>query len=111
MLKSARHHYYRIFPRIRDKLSWKKPALVWSEILRLFVSTLTADDRYIRCNMQNFRQQIQTPISWKQNTFSGFFIAFLECSSNLEHFEKKDEHPSLIITEIIVSEIVGYLNV
>ena len=30
---------------------------------------------------------------------------------NLEHFEKKDEHPSLVISEIIDSERVGYLNV
>ena len=43
--------------------------------------------------------------------FSGFFIAYLECASNLEHFEKKDEHPSLVISEIIDSERVGYLNV
>ena len=80
-------------------------------MLRLFVSTLTADDRYIRCNMQNLPPQLQIPISQKQKTFSRFFIAFLECASNLEHFGKKDEHPSLIITEIIDSERVGCLNV
>ena len=72
---------------------------------------MTADDRYIRCNMQNFPQQIQTPISQKQKIFSRFFIAYLECASNLENFEKKDEHPSPFISEIIESETVGYLNV
>ena len=92
-------------------MSWTKPALVVSEILRLFVSTVTSDDRYIRCNIQNFTQQLQTPISQKQKIFSGFFIAYLECASNLEHFEKKDEHPSLVISEIINSERGGYLNV
>ena len=61
--------------------------------------------------MQNFPQQLQTPISQKQNIFSGFFIAYLECTSNLEHFEKKDEHPSPVISKIIDSERVGYLNV
>ena len=61
--------------------------------------------------MQNFPQQLQTPISQKQKIFSGFFIVYLECSSNLENFEKKDEHPSLVIAEIIDSERVGYLNV
>ena len=61
--------------------------------------------------MQNFPQQIQTPISQKQKIFSGFFIAYLECARNLEHFEKKDEHPSPVISEIIDSETVGYLNV
>ena len=92
-------------------MSWKKPALVLSEILRLFVSTVTEDDRYIRCNMQNFPQQFQTPISQKQKIFSRFFIAYLECASNLEHFQKNDEHPSLVISENIDSERVGYLNV
>ena len=61
--------------------------------------------------MQNFPQQLQTPISQKQKMFSGFFIAYLECDSNLKHFEKKDEHPSLVISEIVDSETVGYLNV
>ena len=57
--------------------------------------------------MQNFPQQLQTPISQKQKILSGFFIAYLECASNLEHFEKKDENPSPVISEIIDSERVG----
>ena len=48
MLKSARHHYFPIFPWIREKLSWKMSALVTSEIFRLFVNTLTPDDKYSR---------------------------------------------------------------
>ena len=59
--------------------------------------------------MQNFPQQLQTPISQKQKMFSGFFI--ISGISNLKHFEKKDEHPSLVISEIVDSETVGYLNV
>ena len=65
MLKSALIHYYLIFPSIWDILSWKKSALVWSEILRLFVNSLTADNKYSRCNVQNFAQQVQTPLSKK----------------------------------------------
>ena len=61
--------------------------------------------------MQNFPQQVQTPISQKQKMFSGFFIAYLECASNLEQFLKKHEHPTLVISEIVDSERVGYLNV
>ena len=61
--------------------------------------------------MQNFPQQFQTPLSQKQKTFSGFFIEFLKCAWNLEHFQKKDEYPSLIISEIIDAETRGYLNV
>ena len=92
-------------------LSWRKSALVWSEILRLFVNTLTCDNKYSRCNVQNFAQQVQTPLSQKQKTVWGFFIAFLKCAWNLEHFEKKDECPSLIISEIMDCERGGYLNV
>ena len=40
-----------------------------------------------------------------------FFIAFLKCACNLENFEKKDEYPSLIISEIMDCERAGYLNV
>ena len=61
--------------------------------------------------MENLRQQFQTPLSMKQKTFSGFFIAFLKCACNLEHFQKEDEYPSLIISEIIDAERRGYLTV
>ena len=91
-------------------LSWKKSALVWSEILSLFVNTLTADSKYSRCNVHNFAQQVQTPLSQKQKTFYGCFITFLKCAWNLEHFEKKDEYPSLIFSEIMDCEGGGYLR-
>ena len=83
---------------------------MWYKILRLFVNALTADDKYSDSNMQNLPQQFQTPLSQKQRTFPFFFIAFLKCGWNLEHFQKKDEYPSLIISEIIDAERRGYLN-
>ena len=61
--------------------------------------------------MQNLPQQFQTPLSQKQKIFSEFFIAFLKFAWNLEHFQKKDEYPSLILSEIIEAERRGYLNV
>ena len=61
--------------------------------------------------MQNLPQQFQTPLCNKQKTFSVFFIAFLKCALNLQHFQKKDEYPRLIISEIIDAERRGYLNV
>ena len=61
--------------------------------------------------MQNFPQHFQTTLSQKQKTFSGIFIAFPKCAWNLEHFQKKDEYPSLMIPEIIYAERPGYLNV
>ena len=92
-------------------MSCKKSRSVWYEILRLFVNALTADDKYSGCNMQNLSQQFQTLLSQKQKTFSGFLIAFLKCAWNLEHFQKKDEYPSLTISEIIDTKRRGYLNV
>ena len=80
-------------------------------MLRLFVKTLTADNKYSRCNVHNFAQQVQTPLSQKQKTECRFFIAFLKCALNLEHFEKKEEYPSLSISEIMDCERGGYLNV
>ena len=61
--------------------------------------------------MLNFTQQLEALISQREKTFSTFFIAFLKCALNLQHFEKKDEYPSLVISRIIDSERGGYLNV
>ena len=61
--------------------------------------------------MHNLLQEFQMPASQKQKIFSGFFIEFLKSAWNLEHFQKKDEFSSLIISEIIDAERRGYLNV
>ena len=47
----------------------------------------------------------------KERLFMIFFIKFLKYAWNLEHSEKKEEYPSLIITEIIASERDVYLSV
>ena len=86
-------------------------ALVTSEIFRLLVNTLTTDDKYSRRYIQIFWEQLQTPLSQKGMAFFRFFIAFLKCAWNLEHSEKKEEYPSLIITEIIGTEGDVYLSV
>ena len=92
-------------------MSWTKSAIVRSEILTLFVNTLTTDFRYSRRNMLNFTPQLEAPLPQKQKRFSGLFLAFLKCALNLEHLEKEDEYPSLVISKIIDSERGGYLNV
>ena len=71
---------------------------------------MTTDDKYSRRNMLNFRQQLEALLSQKQKTFSGLFLAFLKCALNLEHFEKKDEYSSLVISKVIDSERGSYLN-
>ena len=53
-------------------------ALVRSKILGLFVNTLTAEYMYSGRNIQTLTQQVQTPLSLKQKSFSVFFIVFLK---------------------------------
>ena len=86
-------------------------ALLTSEIFRLFVNALTTDVRYSRRNMQVFWQQLPTPLSQEESKFWRFMIAFSKCAWNLEHSDKKEEYPSLIITEILASERDVYLSV
>ena len=88
----------------------EKSALVRSKILGLFDNTLTAEYTYSRRNMEILTQQVQTPLSLKQKTFSGFFIAFLKSTWNGEHFEKKGESSSLSVSENIDSKRGGYLS-
>ena len=64
-------------------------ALVTSENFRLFVNTLTPDDKYSRRNIKIFWQQVQTLLSQEGKPFCQFFNPFLKCAWNLEHSEIK----------------------
>ena len=75
------------------------------------MTLMTTDDKYSRRKKLNFKQQFEAPLSQKQNTFSVLFLAFLKYAFNLEHFEKKDEYSSQLISKVINSERGGYLNV
>ena len=73
----------------------ERSPLVMHEILRLFVNTLTADDKPYRLNRDNLTQSIQMQLSQKQKTFSQFFFflffffAFSESILNLKRFPNK----------------------
>ena len=45
------------------------------KILRLFVNTLTADDKHYLLNQDNLTQPIQLQLSQKQKSFAEFFFA------------------------------------
>ena len=60
--------------------------------------------------MLTLMQQVQTPLSLKQKTFSEFFMAFLKSTWNGEYFQEKEESSSLSISEIIASKRSGYLS-
>ena len=71
---------------------------------------MTAEYTCSRRNMQTLTQQVQTELSLKQNTFSGFFIAFPKSTWNGKDFQKKRESSSLIFSDIIDSKRGGYLS-
>ena len=72
-------------------MSQKKSVLVRRKALLLFVSTLTADDKYYLLNRDNLTQPIRMQLSQKQKPFYPFFLAFSKSALNLKHFQKKDD--------------------
>ena len=60
--------------------------LVISEILGLFLNTLTTDEKYSLRNSENLSESIKMQLSKTQKTFSGLLAAFLKSLSNFEHF-------------------------
>ena len=85
--------------------------LVLCKILRLFVNTLTHDDKYSLLYTDNLMQPIQILVSQKQKTISRFFSAFLKSTLNLAHFRKKDDPHSRCISQITVFEKGYSINV
>ena len=72
---------------------------------------MTAVYYYFRWNLKNLPHKFQTQKSQKPKTFSGFFIALMKSTLNLEYFEKKDQSHSLSITEINNCKTSSYLSV
>ena len=58
-------------------------------MLTLFVNTLTANGKYSLLSTDNLIQTIQMDLSQNEKTFSEFFRAFFNCTSNFESFQKK----------------------
>ena len=63
--------------------------LVLCKILRLFVNTLTDDDKYCLIYRDNLTENIQILLSEKKKTFFQIFSQFLKSKLNFEHFQKK----------------------
>ena len=61
------------------------------KILRLFVNTLTVDDKHYLLNTENLTQAIQIKLSQKQKTFFEFLFAFLKSILNFKHLRKNDD--------------------
>ena len=68
--------------------------LVLCKMLRLFLNTLSADEKCSFLNRDNLTQPIQILLSQKQKTLSRFFFVFLKCPLNFAHFQKKNDSHS-----------------
>ena len=70
------------------------------QILGLFRNTLTANEKYLVHDYENFSSPIQMQQSLKRKTFSDFSNQFLESISHCKRFEKKDDCHTYSISEI-----------
>ena len=107
LLKSERQHLYHIYSSMGRQFNCKKSFLVICKILRLFVNTCSAVDKYFLPKREYLKQSIQVQLSQKQKSCPGFFSAFPKSKLNFEHFQKKDDPHSLFISEATVFEKRG----
>ena len=100
LFKSERRQFYHIYWLLWKELSLKKSLLVICKILRLFVNTFTAYDKYSVLNREYITHPIHMQISQKQRTFSQLFFASFKSRLNFEHIEKKDDTHISWVSEI-----------
>ena len=87
--KSERRQFHHIYWLLLWQLSLKKSVLLIWKILRLFVNTFTAYDKYSILNREYLMQPIHMQLSQKEDTFSEFFDEFFKSRLNLNIFKKK----------------------
>ena len=72
------------------EVNWvPKSALLWCEILRLFVKTLTADDKYSDTNMQSLREKVSNAIISETKDFFWIFYCISEMCMKFGGSSKK----------------------
>ena len=75
-------------------------------MLRPFVNTFNADEKYFSGNREDLRKPLKMKLSKKLKIFSEFRTAFQKATFNFKHFEEEDESQSLCLSEIIDCEYV-----
>ena len=86
-------------------------SLVIHKVLRLFVNTLTVDDKNYLVNRDNLTQPIQVQLSQKQKSLCEFSFAFLKSISNFKHLPKKGDPHTRYLSGNTSSEKYGCINV
>ena len=87
------------------------PLLVISEILGLFINTLTADVQYFLPNTEYLLEPIKIQLSKEKSFFLNFLLYFWNLHQILNSLKKEGEQHSLCISEIVECERPDYLNV
>ena len=88
-LKVRRHHYYPSFRWIYGKLSWKKTALLWSKILRLFANTFPAMTSIQAAICRIFGNNFKRYYLKNGRFFLDFFFHFWNVDQIYNIFEKR----------------------
>ena len=81
-----------------EAIELEESLLVICKMLRLFLNTFTADDKYSVLNRDYLTKAFQKELSKKPKSFSELFCAFFKSRLNFEHFQKKDDPHSLCIS-------------
>ena len=71
---SPRERFYHVLLSFSGKLIWNMAALVFGEILGMFLDTLTSDGKYAVEGCANLQLPIQMQFFEKEKTFSQFFL-------------------------------------
>ena len=87
--KSELQHLYDTHRSLWKKMSWENSLLVIWKILRLFVNTLTADEKDSVLNRDNLMEPIQMQLSRKQIIFFAVFSTIFEIYVKFQTFSKK----------------------
>ena len=107
VLESELQHLYHIYWWMWTQLSWETSLLVICKILRLFVNTLTAGNKYSPLNRDNFSEPIQMNLSQKQKIFPELFCRFLKTTLKSEYSQNKGDPHCWCISEITKSQKRG----
>ena len=91
LLKSGWQDLSHSYSSLFKQLGWKKSLLKICKVLKLFVNTLTARDKYSLRNRDNLMEPIQMQLSEKEKTLSQLFFAVLKSTLKFKHFPKKED--------------------
>ena len=87
-------HYFLITVKVitlEKKCDTQNHFLVIYKIRKLFVNTLSADDRHYVLNRHHLTPPIHMQLSQKLKVFPEFFFSFSKSILNFKHFPKKDD--------------------